>query len=1046
MAITSTETANIQKLLAGMFNEAANSSIFNFVVGLYEANGNDLSALATKLATYSYFNPGADDAAKVATLMTNLGLSTGTTAGDAANTYFTNNIATMGAEGLAAAAVTYLSSDSVSSVFADAAATLTNKATVAQYYTDSAATAVVSSLSAVDSTDDSVTTANSAIDAAAVTEGTTFELTDDALTGVDADTIVGTTGRDTITSTDGTLDADDIIIDTTSTDFDTLNATMESANGAATIQGIETINVSWDSFGAATFVATNVTGATINVDTTKSIHTAGVTVTGLGANTVDMGSSVMTGEIDADSVTTGTIKAGAMTTVTSDDATITNVTVVANSATTIELDGDATDAATIAANIANVTVGTDTTLDSDDIANVNLTASAAAEVTMANDGTNTITDLDIAGASNVTILAAEELAGETITDSTTAGTVIASLDSGTTIDASNFANTVVVKANATTLTTIDVATGVTVDLAKNVVAAVVKGDTTTATTNTATITAATTQTKTTLLNVATATVEVDASDAAVEMGTFETGTANTTFNVDGATNATTSDAVSDLEFTTVLTATDTDVMFTGTGDVEALEAVADLIDASGLTGELLLTEVANTTTDVVVNGSSGVNDVTFDTTTGDATFVGLDGDTTLDASALAGTSAAEANFTATTGAGDDTITADVTTPATHYANIDVTTGAGDDSLTVATASSRVTVTVDMGAGDDVVDANALTTSSVEGDFGAGDDELSLDEFTAGVISVTMGEGNDTVDIGNDSIITSAVIEVDLGNGDDTITLNDVGDLVADVNIIITGGTTGTDTLALSTSSIAAANLVLTNIDAITIADGVDTTFSSAQLSGKSYEMSSVGGADTATIDIANTVATTTDLSLLDINNVSGTAIVDVTVQASDLGDTITGTDAVATTDTITGGDLNDTINGMKGDDVLDGADGQDTLTGGAGADSFVIAADTDDLTEMDIITDFTAQSDDIDWGTTVVEYTNDEATDYSAHATLAEAIAAVWTSDAIDGTGVDAASFTYGGKIYLTADAVAGGTFTVGTDLLVDITGYTGTILATDIA
>jgi Ca2+-binding RTX toxin-like protein len=100
----------------------------------------------------------------------------------------------------------------------------------------------------------------------------------------------------------------------------------------------------------------------------------------------------------------------------------------------------------------------------------------------------------------------------------------------------------------------------------------------------------------------------------------------------------------------------------------------------------------------------------------------------------------------------------------------------------------------------------------------------------------------------------------------------------------------------------------------------------------------------------------------------GTAVQAVTLTVNGAGDnTITGTNAALTVDTITGGAGDDTISALAGADVIAGGAGVDTMTGGAGADRFNFAdaqADTGiTLATADVITDFVTGSDQIDIGT-----------------------------------------------------------------------------------
>ena len=139
MAITSTENSNILKLIASMFNLAPTSGIYNSIVSSYEATGNNLFTLAGNLAYSGIFNMGIDSESQANTLVSRLGITTGTSASDVAYNYFLSNLNKgIKIEAIAAEAISYLSNDSIRhSAFDDAAAVLTNKVTVAQALIDS---------------------------------------------------------------------------------------------------------------------------------------------------------------------------------------------------------------------------------------------------------------------------------------------------------------------------------------------------------------------------------------------------------------------------------------------------------------------------------------------------------------------------------------------------------------------------------------------------------------------------------------------------------------------------------------------------------------------------------------------------------------------------------------------------------------------------------------------------------------------------------------------------------------------------------------------
>jgi hypothetical protein len=464
---------------------------------------------------------------------------------------------------------------------------------------------------------------------------------------------------------------------------------------------------------------------------------------------------------------------------------------------------------------------------------------------------------------------------------------------------------------------------------------------------------------------------------------------------------------------------------------------ADLMDLSALSGELVITNVTNDTTDVTVKGATGTNTVEFDTTTGDATFIGQDGVNTITAEALAGTTALEGNVNITTGSAADDINLKSTVGG--YANWTVVSGAGDDAIDLITSTTNNTLNIDagdgndtltadsittstvevaMGAGNDTVSVDAITTGSVEGtmgdgndtlsadaittgsaevDFGAGNDTATLTALTTGSAVLTMGEGNDTITVGGAATLTTnAAIVADLGNGDDTITIGENAALDANVNLVITGGTTGNDKVILSTTDASNANLVFTDVDEIAITDSVNTTFSVAQLSGKTYSISSNGG-DTAEFTIDNssaTAATTIDLSALTINNITGTTLAATNLTLSNNGDTLKGTNAVATADYITGGTGNDTISTYNGIDAVIGKAGADTIdlteSTTTTADAVVYEAKTDGsaagaaegtFSGYDVITGF---------ATTVDAIVFDTA--YTFDSTAHDTVTTAWTS------------------------------------------------------
>ncbi|NRP46012.1 Serralysin precursor [Marinobacterium sp. xm-d-543] len=882
--------------------------------------------------------------------------------------------------------------------FGTAAASFNNKVTVANAVTTGTD---LTTLAAVVANVDSTTDTDAAI-AAINNPGETFTLT----TG--ADTFIGTAGNDTFTSANGTLAATDTIIDQSSADNDVANITLKAAGAAAKIAGVETINVSWDAFTAASFDATNVTGATINMSTTKTLFTAGTTLTALGNNNATT-DSVMSGTLAATGVGSSTINAGAHTVVTATataDKAIA-VTVDAQKANTVNVNGNTAVAATVKANTASVTVGKDATLNSDDIATVTLEATAKATVDLV--GSTDITAMTVNGAVDTTLDTAELLDGATLTNGLTAGTLTANVSTDA-VNAAKWDSSVVVNLDNATVDAISVADGATVKMGTDLTnVTTITAPATTATANTLTINASVGQTGgTTLANVKTATVNVDNSKAALDLNAFDSAGADTTITV--AADVTKSTAI-DLTFSSLDVDTGSAVI-TGTGDVDVDTLfTGKSIDASGLTGRLDLADVADNA-EVTVKGGSGKNTVTISTIDGKATYVGQDAGDTVVIDDLAGAALGEAVATVTTGAGKDNIDLDV--DATKFATLTANTGAGDDTIDLTTATTNVTLAVDAGAGDDAVTANSITTSSIEGTLGDGDDTLSATGLTTGSIEIDAGEGDDTITFGGAATLTSgASLVATLGNGDDIVKIGEADDLDANVNIVVTGGSTGTDTVSFAATSAVDANLVLTGVEVIQLVDDGDdeVDFSIAQMSGKTYKIESdANAAGKLKVVDASGDDVVVDLAGLTMTDSLSTGVTGVTIAVGGGDDVITGTDVATTADTITAGAGADTIDGKAGADFITGGAGADKMNGGAGADTFVQGA-TDSAAA-------TTWTDETSGGSTV-------------DVKLADIITGA-VADKIDLSGLDAVAYVAVNEV---ATAVTDGSALGNAD---DVTYYTG--------
>ncbi|WP_153110561.1 DUF4214 domain-containing protein [Propionivibrio limicola] len=312
---------------------------------------------------------------------------------------------------------------------------LANRVEVSEYFAETVTTSTTEQQTAVM---DGVTA-----DAATVTEakaeadviantGSTFTLT------TAAQTIIGTSGNDTITGATGTLNSGDTIVDESSTDNDTLNVTYKTADFAATptISGIENINVTIDAFDgtAATFDATNVTGATITLSSTKLGFNGTAGVAAAGDNNVTAGTNVTT--LTVTGLEAGVVNVGAADTV--------SVTTAA------------------ATDVANVTVNGDVGLTVATATDVAINATAASTVTLA---AAAATDVVVTGEDVTLEVTAVQVDGDTVTGAAAvvvglaASADLVDVDAPITLD-DDFVGTTVEFADGATVTLGEAQTGI----------------------------------------------------------------------------------------------------------------------------------------------------------------------------------------------------------------------------------------------------------------------------------------------------------------------------------------------------------------------------------------------------------------------------------------------------------------------------------------------------------------------------------------------------------------------------------------------------------
>ena len=437
------------------------------------------------------------------------------------------------------------------------------------------------------------------------------------------------------------------------------------------------------------------------------------------------------------------------------------------------------------------------------------------------------------------------------------------------------------------------------------------------------------------------TLKVDTMAAAANTGTVTIGAGFETVNIVTAGGASTIGA---------LVSGATTINVSGSANLTAttaLQGVTDVLDASGLTGNLSVTMTDAT-------GERPDGDAVVDLA--DLTITGGAGNDTIDASA-ATTGGFE--YSISGGAGNDTITIGDTpdSAAADGSNVGDVYAGGD-----GTADTLV-------ADVDLVDAGAVTTALTGV---SGFETLSLIGFGAGADTVTpaniQASGLNTVAIAD---ATDAALTIAFGSGEFNVSIGPTAaTLAGDTLTVTSSGTATTDVLNISNGNLATGtNQIGANDTAI-----VTTGFETVNLNTGSYATATAQDVNTVTMSTGTGVVTGTALNLSGSNGLTTAgAITAETINASSMTGiltmgaaagaglvTLTGGsaadvllgDAASTisggggNDTITGGTGNDTLNGDAGDDTITGGTGSDAINGGTGNDIIVVGAN---LSSADVI-------------------------------------------------------------------------------------------------
>jgi Ca2+-binding RTX toxin-like protein len=378
---------------------------------------------------------------------------------------------------------------------------------------------------------------------------------------------------------------------------------------------------------------------------------------------------------------------------------------------------------------------------------------------------------------------------------------------------------------------------------------------------------------------------------------------------------------------------------------------------------------------------------------------------------------------------------------------------GADNVSVAIASTAALTIV---GGDDSADGADFL------DAGSGP---SLIFGNGGADSIGTEAGNNTAigGFGNDSLWISSS-----GSGNDLIFGNEGNDAVRDDNGTDTVfGGLGNDCVFLlgAGSGIVFGNEGADSIEAspgtrssVTIVGGNDSADGDDIIDGSNGADLIFGNGGNDAIVADNVVNSAADTVIAGFGNdfVDGAGGNNL-LFGNEGSDTITtaipgnnttfgglGNDSIRTTTT----SGRDSLQGNEGNDTIRGNADIDTISGGSGNDVFAYSGASDDGDNatgggpVEFITDVNWAEDKFDTATDVTFAANMGAgTGGDLNASANNAIAAAF---ALAGGGVAtvvAAQFTFGGRTYVAIEQTAGNNrFTDATDLLLDITGVTGTI------
>ena len=286
-------------------------------------------------------------------------------------------------------------------------------------------------------------------------------------------------------------------------------------------------------------------------------------------------------------------------------------------------------------------------------------------------------------------------------------------------------------------------------------------------------------------------------------------------------------------------------------------------------------------------------------------------------------------------------------------------------------------------------------------------------------------------------------------GNDTYTVNHIGD------IVIEAFNAGIDLVNASVSYILPDNVENLTLTGSSNINGTGNSLHNT-ITGNSGNNTLNGGdgIDTLIGGLGNdvyVVDTTTDTIIEKANEGTDTVKSSVTYTLGDNLENLTLTGVAAINGT--GNANNNTLTGNSGNNTLNGGLGADTLTGGTGSDTFVFQFGQSPVLGADRITDFAIGTDKIDLLTSLGVAMKAPTAFTRAADSTATTLINMANSVFIDANGglsdnqalgvnsaalVSVTTSGIAGTYLVINDGVAG--FQLGNDLLVNITGYSGTL------